>query len=80
MMNTEIIAFGIAKEILEKKQIFCQTESGTIAEIRHKLVADYPAFQRLNSLKFAVGKNYVSEDYILKDGESVVIIPPVSGG
>lgn len=80
MINTEIIAFGIAKDILKQKQTFCQTETGKIAEIRQKLIAEYPDFQRLNSLKFAVETNYVSEDYVLKDGESVVLIPPVSGG
>jgi molybdopterin converting factor small subunit len=29
---------------------------------------------------YAVNKNYVSADHVLKDGDEVVFIPPVSGG
>ncbi len=80
MITTEIIAFGIAKDILKQKKILCQSPSGKISEIRQKLIADYPEFERLSSLKFAVETRYVSDDYVVKSREIVVLIPPVSGG
>ena len=51
-----------------------------VGDIRKRLVADYPDFARLASLKLAVNAEYVEDDYALNENDEVVIIPPVSGG
>lgn len=80
-MNIEIIAFGIAKDILKAKSVQLQVaEKATIATVKDQLVSTYPDFQTLASLQLAVNADYVEDSYELNENDEVVLIPPVSGG
>jgi molybdopterin converting factor small subunit len=80
-MKIKVIAFGIAKEILQAKQIELELNSGdTISSLRQVLLQTHPEFSKLKSLSFAVGVNYQDDFYALNENDEVVIIPPVSGG
>ncbi len=80
-MKVKLIAFGIAKDILQKRtQEIEITDGSSIAILKSQLMEQYPSFEKLKSLKFAVDESYQEEEYILNDGAEVVIIPPVSGG
>ncbi|MEM1326310.1 MAG: MoaD/ThiS family protein [Bacteroidota bacterium] len=80
-MTIQLLAFGIAKDILPNAQMEIEiAESTTIGDLKAHLFEQYPAFQQLRSLSFAVGTDYEKDGRILKDMEEVVIIPPVSGG
>jgi molybdopterin synthase catalytic subunit/molybdopterin converting factor small subunit len=47
----------------------------------HQLAAEYPAFLGLASVSHsAVNEEYVPKTHVLSDGDTVAIIPPVSGG
>ena len=80
-MKINLIAFGIAKDILQSKRMeFEMTEGDTISSLKEKLFQQYPDFSKLKSLSFAVGENYEEDSYPLHDEDEIVIIPPVSGG
>ena len=80
-MNIEIIAFGIAKDILKSKTVALElVERSTVADAKQKLVEAYPAFETLASLQLAVNAEYVADDHVLNQNDEVVLIPPVSGG
>ncbi|MFY0592061.1 MoaD/ThiS family protein [Roseivirga sp.] len=80
-MNIEVTAFGIAKDILKGKQVsILLIDNHTVGGMRALLTEKYPDFEKLSSLKFAVNADYVNDDYELKVGDEVVLIPPVSGG
>ena len=80
-IKIKIIAFGIAKDILQSKQIELELNSGdTISSLRQVLLQRHPEFSKLKSLSFAVGVNYQNDAYGLNENDEVVIIPPVSGG
>ena len=80
-MKINLIAFGIAKDILKAKQLeFKVTPGDTILALKQKLFESYPDFSKLKSLSFAVGENYQEDSYLLSENDEVVIIPPVSGG
>lgn len=80
-MNVNILAFGIAKNILGASTYQIQMEDqASISSIRKQLIAEFPDFERLRSLRFAVNEEYVDENYIINENDEVVIIPPVSGG
>ncbi len=80
-MKIKLVAFGIAKDILQSKQIEIELNSGdTLSALRQILVQQYPEFSKLKSLSFAVGVNYQDDSYQLSENDEVVIIPPVSGG
>ena len=80
-MKIRVVAFGIAKDILQAKQVEVELTSGdTISALRQLLFQKHPEFSKLKSLSFAVGVNYQDDSYALNENDEVVIIPPVSGG
>ena len=80
-MEIEVIAFGIAKDIVKGKQvsIFLQDDT-SVGAARKQLSSDFPEFEKLASLRFAVNTEYVDDSYMLQPEDEVVLIPPVSGG
>ena len=80
-MKIAITAFGIAKDILQQKQIELEcSDSSSVGDVRDQLIQNFPEFEKLASLKFAVNTEYVADDYQLNANDEVVLIPPVSGG
>ncbi|MBO3697383.1 MoaD/ThiS family protein [Roseivirga sp. E12] len=80
-MEIQIIAFGIAKDIINGKKVTLSlTDEHTVGEARRKLSSEFPDFSKLASLKFAVNANYVEDNHLLTADDEVVLIPPVSGG
>ncbi len=80
-MNLKLVAYGIAKDILggSEMELEIATEQN-IGALKEHLVDKFPAFQKLTRFSMAVNEEYQEEDFILSEGDEVVIIPPVSGG
>ncbi len=80
-MTIKLVAFGIAKDILQHSQMeFAIEGDPKIADLKRSLIEQYPEFEKLRSLKFAVNEDYQEDHYELSASDEVVIIPPVSGG
>lgn len=80
-MKIKLVAFGIARDILKDSNIsFLFTDGKTIGDLKNALTKKYPEFEKLASLRFAVGEDYQEDDFELSEENEVVIIPPVSGG
>ncbi|MEN0048189.1 MAG: MoaD/ThiS family protein [Bacteroidota bacterium] len=80
-MKINLLAFGIAKDILNEKQAVIEVnDMTTVGQLKEKLLIQYPDFQNLKSISLAVGMEYRSDDFVLNPSDEVVIIPPVSGG
>jgi molybdopterin converting factor small subunit len=80
-MKIKLIAFGIAKDILENRILELEiVEKATIANLKTQLIETYPTFSKLASLSFAVNETYQADDFLLSENQEVVIIPPVAGG
>ncbi|TFG71296.1 MAG: MoaD/ThiS family protein [Flavobacteriales bacterium] len=79
----EILLFGIAKDIVGKSKIQFAAGEGqptSVKELRQTLESAYPDLGRLSSMAVAVNSEYVRDELILKPGDEIAIIPPVSGG
>ncbi len=80
-MKIKIIAYGIAKDILQTKEMSYElNDDSSIGNLKNVLLEKYPKFEALASLRFAVGEEYQDDEFVLEEGSEVVIIPPVSGG
>lgn len=80
-MEIKLIAFGIAKDILQTKHLKLEVrEQITVADLKAKLCQLYPDFEKLRSLSLAVNEEYQADDFVINATDEVVIIPPVSGG
>jgi molybdopterin converting factor small subunit len=56
-------------------------EGSTVAEVRALMAQRYPAMEKyLGRTAFAVNREYVREEQVLRDGDELAAIPPVSGG
>lgn len=80
-MNIEILAFGIAKDIVKGSSFRLEvSREATVGELKEKLCATYPDFKRLATFGIAVNTEYRQDDFAIKEKDEIVIIPPVSGG
>lgn len=80
-MTTEIIAFGIAKDIIGGRQLKIDLVDGTtVGALKEIICKRFPDFEQLRSLAIAVNEEYRGDDFVIGLGDEVVIIPPVSGG
>ena len=80
-MKINILAFGIAKDIIQAQEMPLEIEEGTtVGALKSELCSQFPEFQRLQSLAIAVNESYQLDDFVLQERDEIVIIPPVSGG
>lgn len=80
-MNINILAFGIAKDIIQTQKLAFEVENGaTVGTLKSQLCTQFPDFQKLKSLAIAVNEEYQEDNFVLKERDEIVIIPPVSGG
>jgi molybdopterin converting factor subunit 1 len=80
-MTISILAFGIAKDIIGQHSFDMPLDDhSTVGLLKERLCAQFPAFERLRSLAIAVNEEYREDDFVIRAGDEVVIIPPVSGG
>lgn len=60
---------------------FQVTPGTTVADIRDRLIAEYPDLEAWRSqTRFGVNLEFVEADTVLQLGDELVLIPPVSGG
>lgn len=56
-------------------------DDATVEDAVNALAARYPPFKRrIASLAYAVNQSYAKPHTILKEGDELALIPPVSGG
>ena len=79
-MQLRVKAFGVTKDILGNREIVIELQGQTVAQLRAKLVSEYPALSGLKSLMIAVNNNYAEDNLPLQNTDEVALIPPVSGG
>lgn len=82
MIRVDLLSFGIAREIVDSKhrQVTLEREGVTVGEVRLMLYNQYPRLKSLASLAIGVNDEYVDDDFVLKNNDEVILIPPVSGG
>lgn len=80
-MKINLLAFGIAKDIVGSQKSAMEVQSGmTSNQLMTLLSETYPQMAETNAMRLAVNEEYVQEVVILQDGDEVALIPPVSGG
>lgn len=79
-MQYKLKAFGIAREILNTRELLFESDARTLGEIREALNLQYPALKALKSLFVAVNLQYAGDDQEVLETDEIALIPPVSGG
>jgi molybdopterin converting factor small subunit len=83
-MQIEVSFYGVLKQTMGCPRLLVQlphNQGYTIADLAAHLANQQPLLaERLASLAFVVGAEIVRRDHLLADGDSVALLPPVSGG
>jgi molybdopterin synthase catalytic subunit len=81
-MDVDIRFFAIIREIVgrsaERRQL---PEGATAGDVFNELTREYSRLERMKPVTMLmVNKTYVTHDHVLRDGDELALIPPVSGG
>ena len=81
-MNINVLFFASVRQAVGQAELRVGIfPEATIDDLRHELEARYPATERLlGHARWAVNEAFVELDHRLKDGDTVAVIMPVSGG
>ena len=74
--------FAVYQEVLGLEEIQLSLPNHTpVAEVLEQLLQTHPELKPWQTLtRFGVNLQLVSPETLLRDGDEVVLIPPVSGG
>lgn len=80
-MDINILAFGVAKDILGGPTVSVQlTNDATVYNLKYLLEDKYPRLKQLASYMVAVNDEYALDGDTIHERDEIAIIPPVSGG
>lgn len=79
-MKTKILTFGIARDIVGGNSLELDQLPSTVGSLREMLGEKFPQFNSIKSYAVAVNETYAEDDQSLHSSDTIVIIPPVSGG
>jgi molybdopterin converting factor subunit 1 len=81
-MKVKVKFFAILRERAGTGEITKEMHEGsTISQLWEALQEQFPKLAVPGiRLLYAVNQNYVTPDYVLKESDEVVFVPPVSGG
>lgn len=80
-VELKVLYFGVSRDQTNKGQEdLVVMENLTAGELKKKLMEMYPKLEDVQSFALAVNESYADDEMMLKDGDTVAIIPPVSGG
>lgn len=79
-MKVNLLAFGIAKEILGSNHLLIDFEGNNSQELKESLETQFPRLKQLPAYLIAVNNEYAHTTTTINSNDEVAIIPPVSGG
>ena len=81
-MKVQILFFANGAEIVGRRSLERSLPAGTtLAALIEDLNNEFPALKNVVEVaSFAVNADYSGLDRLLRDGDEVAVIPPVSGG
>lgn len=82
MINVTLKLFGPLREMVQQDELQLQVPPPYNGETAFEiLTTNHPRIRRWRaSVRLAVNMEYTSFDHVLKSGDEISFIPPVSGG
>jgi len=81
-MRVTVLYFGLLKDLFAKDCVFVELAEGEtvggLLRLSEKNASKHSDVWR--SLAVAVNREYVGVEHVLREGDEVALLPPVSGG
>ena len=74
-----VLFFAHLQDQVGQEKVELDSGTITIAELKQRLMKEYN-FSSLEQVMFAINEEYAENDDLIKQGDTVALIPPVSGG
>jgi sulfur-carrier protein len=74
-----VLFFAHLQDAVGQEKVTIDKASITIADLKNELAAGY-SLPDLDNVMFAINEEYATDEDLVKDGDTVALIPPVSGG
>lgn len=75
----DVLFFAQLQEAVGKEKVIIEADDITIRELKNKYLTAYN-LETIDQAMAAINEEYAEEDTIIKTGDVVAFIPPVSGG
>jgi len=75
----KLLLFAHLRDHIGKQEIHLNVVDKTVKELKEVLKESY-SFDELDSVMVAVNEEFANDDEIIREGDVVALIPPVSGG
>ena len=80
-MEIQLLFFGITEDIIGQKTMILELKNNTtVIEVKNILLTDFPKLKQYKSFSVAVNMEYAEDSTLLNSGDTLALIPPVSGG
>jgi len=82
MIKIKVKLFAVYQEAFDTSELVLDTPGQTtVSSVLDSLIEQQPQLEQWKKVtRFGVNLKFVEPETILKDGDEVVLIPPVSGG
>ncbi len=75
----KILFFAHLRDVVGSESIEEEAKGLTVAELKEKILVKYPALNLENAMT-SMNEEFSSDDEVIREGDVVAFIPPVSGG
>tara|TARA_A200000113_G_C8605885_1_gene270912 strand:- start:62 stop:304 length:243 start_codon:yes stop_codon:yes gene_type:complete len=80
-MKIKTLFFGITSDLVNASELQIEVdENSSVEKFTTILKDEFPALKNISSYAIAVNEEYAENETVLKLGDVVAVIPPVSGG
>lgn len=75
----KILFFAHLRDAVGEESIEMDVAGKTVTELKQKIAETYD-IQKLDTVMTAVNEEFAANDEVIKDGDTIAFVPPVSGG
>lgn len=76
----KVLFFAHLRDATEVDSAQFDASGKTVADLKQLVIEKYPDIQSLDTTMVAINEEFSNDEEVLKDGDTVAFIPPVSGG
>ncbi|MEH7548084.1 molybdopterin converting factor subunit 1 [Neobacillus vireti] len=75
----KVMFFAHLRDVVGEEFLSLEAAGKTVAELKAELAAKYD-LPRMDTVMTAINEEFASNDEVIREGDKVAFIPPVSGG
>ncbi|MDN3017724.1 molybdopterin converting factor subunit 1 [Paenibacillus sp. BSR1-1] len=75
----KVLFFAHLRDAVGEEYLKVDASGKTVAELKADLAAQYD-LPRMDTVMTAINEEFASNDEVIRDGDEIAFIPPVSGG